>query len=45
MDADNVEIECPVCDQKIRADAPRCPNCGIWTDMPRRSTSGPRQRR
>jgi predicted amidophosphoribosyltransferase len=28
MDADNVEIECPVCDQKIRADAPRCPNCG-----------------
>lgn len=28
MDADTVEIECPVCDRKVRADAPRCPYCG-----------------
>jgi DNA-directed RNA polymerase subunit RPC12/RpoP len=28
MDTENVEIECPVCDQRIKADAPRCPHCG-----------------
>lgn len=28
MDTENVEIECPVCDQKVKADAPRCPHCG-----------------
>lgn len=28
MDTETVEIECPVCDQKVRADAPRCPHCG-----------------
>ena len=28
MDADIVEIECPVCDRKVKADAPRCPYCG-----------------
>ena len=28
MDADDMEIECPVCDQKVRADAARCPYCG-----------------
>jgi hypothetical protein len=28
MDTENVEIECPVCDQMVRADAPRCPHCG-----------------
>ncbi|MDW5562529.1 MAG: hypothetical protein SA339_04810 [Methanomassiliicoccus sp.] len=28
MEQDIVEIECPVCDQRVRADAPRCPHCG-----------------
>jgi len=28
MDTETEEIECPVCDQKVRADAPRCPHCG-----------------
>ncbi len=28
MDANTVEIECPVCDRKIRDNAPYCPYCG-----------------
>ena len=28
MDMDDLEIECPVCDRRVRADAPRCPYCG-----------------
>lgn len=28
MDMEIVEIECPLCDRKIAADAPRCPHCG-----------------
>ncbi len=33
MDTDVVEIECPVCDRKVRADAPHCPHCGAEYDM------------
>jgi hypothetical protein len=33
MDADSVEVECPVCDHKVRADAPRCPHCGAEFSM------------
>jgi predicted amidophosphoribosyltransferase len=28
MDADSIEVECPVCDRKVRSDAARCPHCG-----------------
>jgi hypothetical protein len=28
MDTEIMEIECPVCDRKVRTDAPHCPHCG-----------------
>lgn len=27
MDRETLEVECPVCDHRIPADAVRCPNC------------------
>jgi hypothetical protein len=29
MESESLEIECPVCDRKIPADAKECPSCGI----------------
>ncbi len=28
MASEKVEVECPVCDQKVPSDATRCPSCG-----------------
>ena len=28
MDADSIEVECPVCDRKVKSEAARCPHCG-----------------
>ncbi|MBI0584227.1 MAG: hypothetical protein ISF22_08385 [Methanomassiliicoccus sp.] len=28
MELDSLEVECPVCDHKVRASDPRCPYCG-----------------
>jgi hypothetical protein len=33
MVVDPVEVECPVCDKKVRADAARCPHCGAEFSM------------
>ncbi len=29
MEADPLEIECPICDHKMPAEARRCPSCGV----------------
>jgi len=29
MESESLEIECPVCDQKMPADAQRCSSCGV----------------
>jgi uncharacterized Zn finger protein (UPF0148 family) len=33
MESQKDEVECPVCDRKIAADAQRCPNCGADFSM------------
>lgn len=29
MESESLEIECPVCDHKMPADARKCPSCGV----------------
>jgi len=29
LEADAIEIECPICDHKMPAEARRCPSCGV----------------
>ena len=33
MDANSVEVECPVCDHKVTSDAAQCPHCGAEFSM------------